>query len=374
MTLAVEKLMRPLFWFLALSAVTVPAFADPVESPPPVGAPLPSPEVGEARERFREATAAAEAGRWPQALELYRAAYALYPHATTAYNIGYCYGQLAEPARALFYTTHALDADAFEADRRLAPDRQAEAQASQALLLGRVASVSVNVHSAAPFTLSVDGVLLVPSGMAEGSFVPSPHEAPLASSPVHTRIVKLYLDPGRHELVLVSDGRTHARSLDVQAGQAASLDWSLGPSVTRAPSPAAAAAPGPRAPASVAPAPPAPAAAAAEVEASPYRKLAIGSFVVGGAGFGLALVSSFVVLAADSHLEDECRDDGVCPEAESDVVNRYKWGARLTNVGLWTGVIGSAAGVGFLVLDGADQEPDMSIVVQPASVELQGSF
>lgn len=374
MTLAVPSVVRQLLWFLASWAMTAPALGESVESAQRAEPAADSPAVGEARERFREATLAAEAGRWPEALELYRAAYALYPHATTSYNIGYCYGQLAEPARALLYTSRALDPGAFEAGRRLGPERQAEAQAFQRLLLGRVASVSVSIDSAAPFRLSVDGVPLVPSGMPEGSFVASSSESASVDNPVHSRKVKLYLDPGTHELVLVSEGRTHARPLEVQAGQVASLDWSLGPALAPAPSPAVAAAPRPPAPTPLASAALAPTAPAPETEASSYRKLAVGSFVVGGAGFAVALVSSFVVLAADSHLDDECSDDGVCPEAESEVVNRYRWGARLTNVGLWTGVIGGAAGVGFLLLDGVDQGPEMSVVVQPAAVELQGSF
>ena len=325
-------------------------------------------EADEARQRFREASVAAESGQWDLALGSYRAAYAVYPHATTLYNIAYCHAQLGQPARALYYTARSLDPAAFAADRRLAAERQAEAQAFQRLLLERVSAVTVSVDPAHPFTLRVDGVRLVFTGTPENGFVPDPERAP-ASDPVFTQRVTVHLDPGSHAFVLTSEGKSYVRSLDLVAGQVVSMPWSVQRAVNVATSAPAAATLTHTAPPA---APPAPAPKPAD-ESSVYRPLAIGSFVVGGAGLGLALVSGIVALKTHSQLEDEC-PDGACDEDESHEVDRYQTAAQLSNIGLWTGLAGGALGVGFLLLDRADKPQQLSVVVTPARIELRGAF
>lgn len=355
---------------VALSlALVYPAQAEPGQA---AGEGSVSREADAARQRFREASVAAESGEWEQALGLYRSAYATYPHATTLYNIAYCYAQLGQAARALYYTTRALDPAAFEADRRLAAERQAEAQAFQNVLLERTRTVTVGVDPARAFTLRVDGTRLVPTGTPDGSFVPDPEgSASPVADPVFAERVTLHLDPGMHELVLTSDGRSFVRSLDVVADQVVSMPWSL----QRAPAaPTSLDASAPAAPAHAAP----PAATwdpALEPagESSVYRPLAIGSFVAGGTGLGLALVSGIVALSTHSQLEDKC-PNGQCDEDESHEVDRYQTAAQLTNVGLWTGLVGGALGVGFVLLERADKPQQLSVGVAPARVDLRGSF
>jgi len=359
-------------WLVALSlTLGSPVFAE--SGAAAVGAEgSASREVDAARQRFREASVAAENGEWELALGLYRSAYAMYPHATTLYNIAYCHGQLGQSARALYYATRALDPAAFEAGRRLAAERQAEAQAFQKQLLERASVVTVSVDPARAFTLRVDGARLVLTGTPDGSFVPDPEWSP-AADPVFTERVSLRLDPGSHEFVVTSGGRPFVRSLDVVAGQVVSMPWSLQPdAVPKSPRAHEAAAPVPPARA-VPSAATAPAAREPAGESSVYRPLAIGSFVAGGTGLSLALVSGIVALTTHDQLEEEC-PDGECDEAESQAVDRYQTAAQLTNVGLWTGLLGGALGVGFVLLERTHEQQQLSVVVAPARVELRGAF
>ena len=362
----IAHLSRRGSWLVALSlALVYPAHAEPGEV---AGEGSVSREADAARQRFREASIAAESGEWELALGLYRSAYAMYPHATTLYNIAYCYAQLGQSAHALYYTTRALDPAAFEADRRLAAERQVEAQAFQKVLLERASAVTVSVDPARPFTLRVDGTRLVLTGTLDGSFVPDP-EGSSATDPVFAARVTLHLDPGSHELVLTSDGRSFARSLDLVAGQAVSMPWSVQPAAGVPANPSAA----------VTPAHAAPPATTSHTTIEPaagssiYRPLAIGSFVAGGTGLGLALVSGIVALSTHSQLEDKC-PNGQCDEDESHQVDRYQTAAQLTNVGLWTGLVGGALGVGFVLLERADQPEQLSVSVAPARVELRAAF
>lgn len=362
-------------WLFALFSLGAdPAFAVALEATTPTGKGGASPQASAARQRFREASSAAHSGQWQAALKLYRSAYALYPHATTLYNIGYCHGQLGEPTRALYYTSRALDPSAFEADRRLAPDREATARAFQQVLLGRVGSVTLSVSSKHPFFLKVDGVPPVPAGVGDGSFVPNPDASVATEDQVFVERVSLHLDPGPHEIVIDSDSGTYGRSIEVVAGQAVSIPWALEsePPANALPAPVPAA-PEP----AVTPFPSGASGPNANAghggEPGPYRSLAISSFVVGGAGLGLALVSGIVVLTTDNHLDSVC-DGGDCPVEESEAVDRYRTAAQFTNVGLWTGAVGVALGAGFLLLDHADDRPGLSVVVEPSRVELQGTF
>lgn len=366
-------------WLFALfAALADPALATPSQSGAAVGEGAASPEASEARQRFREASVAAEQGQWQAALELYRSAYALYPHATTLYNIAYCHGELGEPTRALYYTTRALEPGAFEADRRLAPEREAAARAFQQVLFERVGSVTLSVDSKHPFLLKVDGAPPVPTGTGDGSFVPQPDASVASEDRVFLERVTLRLDPGSHELVIVSEGRTYRRSIEVVPEQAVSIPWSLGHETE----PAGAAPTTVAAPPSPAPPSPAPTANAETMRApapvvadgsSVYYPLAISSFVVGGAGLGLGLVSGIVVLTTDNHLGEAC-DGSACPEEEAEAVERHQTAAQLTNVGLWTGLAGGVLGVGFLLLDRTDDRAGLSVVVEPSRVGVRGTF
>ncbi len=378
MRLVLPHVLGPTACLLALSiALSDPVFAAPDASAATGTAGAASPEASEARRRFREASSAAESGQWQAALKLYRSAYALYPHATTLYNIGYCHGQLGESTRALYYTSQALDPGAFPAGRTLADEREAAARNFQQLLLERLGSVTLTVESKRPFLLKVDGAPPVPSGTGDGSFIPQPDASVAHEDRVFLERVTLRLDPGSHEVVIVAEDGSYGRTLEVVPGQTITIPWSLGSEpepakaapVVLAPPPAPAAPPPPAAKAererSIAPAP--------EHESSVYRPLALSSFVVGGAGLGLGLVSGIVVLTTGHQLDDVC-EGGACPEEESRAVDRYRIAAQLTNVGLWTGVVGGALGAGFLLLDRTDDQPGLSVSVGASRVELQGSF
>lgn len=375
-------LLRPLLGLCALTAAAVePALARASEPPSLVSAGAASSEADEARQRFREASAAAERGHWQKALELYRSAYALFPHATTLYNIGYCHAQLGESTRALYYTARALDSEVFDGDRQLALEHEARARALVAMLLEQIGSVTISIDSQLPFSLTVDGAASVPTGTGDGSFVPSPDASVTSDDRAFLERVTLRLDPGVHEIAIDSGGRTYVRSIEVIAGHAVSINWLLDTD-------AAASATAPVAPAATAPArlPVTAAPAIADNKAqralatapaegsSVYRPLAISSFVVGGAGLGLGLISGVVALTTHNHLEAVCTDGGACSEAEAEAVNRYQTAALLTNVGLWTGLGGGVLGIGFLLLDRADDGREVSLAVDPSGVELRGTF
>jgi tetratricopeptide (TPR) repeat protein len=59
------------------------------------------PEIGRARELFKEGTHFARRGEWSEAIVCFERAYALHPHAATTYNLAYSARALGEDARAL---------------------------------------------------------------------------------------------------------------------------------------------------------------------------------------------------------------------------------------------------------------------------------
>jgi len=301
----------------------------------------------QSRALFREASQRANAGEWQRALELYRAAYASYPHATTLFNIGYSELQLGELTASLYLISRALDGAAFEPPRRLSEERRGVAEATKRDLLERLAVIRVRT-SAAGLSVRVDGRVLAPvAGESPASFVP--YGGSLESEvPRIEDGARLLVEVGEHKLSLASGEQSAETTVTLRAGEAFELVWPPPPPISAPPvAPSVALAtkpPPPRRERKETPPPKAPDTGRGEG----LRTAGYASLVVGGVGLLLAGVSAAVLVATDQHLDSACPAQR-CPESESGAVSRYQTAARLTNVGLVTGVAGAAVGTGLLV-------------------------
>ena len=79
--------------FVALTVFSGAASAQRIVVPPPLGEPS-ADDLSTARERFAEGTAAAEEGRWADALSAFRQAYELSGISAALYNVGTTYRSL----------------------------------------------------------------------------------------------------------------------------------------------------------------------------------------------------------------------------------------------------------------------------------------
>lgn len=299
----------------------------------------------QSRTLFREASEHANAGRWQRALELYRSAYASYPHATTLFNIGYSELQLGELTASLYLINRALDDAAFDPPRRLSEERRGVAEATKRDVLERLAVVNVRT-SAAGLSLRVDGRVLAPvAGESPASFVP--YGGALASEvPRIADGARVFVEVGERRLSLASGNQSAETTVTLRPGEPFELVWPPPP-------------PAPAVNLSIPVAPKVPPARPPRTEAQPpkspdadkaegLRTAGYASLAVGGVGLLMAAVSAVVLVATDQHLDSACPAQR-CPESESGAVNRYQTAAHLTNVGLVAGVAGVAVGTGLLV-------------------------
>ena len=328
-----------------------------------------------AREKFVVAYAHAERQEWSLAREAYAEAFALYPHATTLFNLGYCRAQLGDLIGAWFEIARALASDEFEATRRLSSERRTQAEQQLEALAARLAVLQLP-ESAAFAQLRVNGEAPTDVGFLEpGTLLSgSPAVDSQTPSPLQPSARRVYVNPGHHEVALTRGEHSRFQEVTLAEGQAfelAELEVEPpAPAVAGVASklPARAPTPTDRKALVVPSEPPAPVA-----EPRPMRSAGIVALATAGAGFGLALGAGIVAARTDQHLDEVCDADHSCPPAYHDDVDRYRTAAYLTYFGVALGAAGTLTGVSLLWMD-HEQRRSASLAVSPNGVRFTTRF
>jgi len=319
----------------------------------------------EARQRFAAASELAKRGDWALALAAYRESFELFPSAVTLFNLGYCHAQLGHWVSALRVTTAALEGTRFDADHRLTPERRLVAEAQ---LESVQAHVGMIAFSGAPVSrVVVDGVGATGLGGSDhGAYVVDPVVLPEltaeSSAPANSHVQTVVMDPGQHRVTVTT--ALGEGSYDVVLASKDRKDLRVDPTLVPALS------------APIQPAVAAPAAVAQGPNSTNWATTAgVGALVVGGVGFGLAAGFGVVARNADAELAEACGPELVCGPAQQDTVERYRQAVTWTNVGLVTGVIGTAAGLSLLLLIPAPKAGGTTAVsLSPSGAVLRRTF
>jgi hypothetical protein len=317
-----------------------------------------------ARQQFSEASALAKEGEWSAALSRYRDSFALYPHATTLFNVGFCLGKLGDRLAALRVTTAALDSRGFYADRSLQPERRRVAEAQVLALQAQLAQVIFSGGEV--LAVTVDGAPTTTlDGMSPAVHVPKgatlPELAGRDDEPVSEPPRAVIVLPGPHRVAVRTTRGWQSFDVSPLAGEQhhLKLDLVTVPPVTV---PTATT----RAPEHAAP----------ERRSVNWRNAAgFGALAVGGAGLGLAAVFGVMARNADAQLAEACRVDLACEPEQQDTIQRYRRSVTWANVGLIAGVVGVSAGVSILLLvPSSPPEAKVALDVYPNGATLTHSF
>jgi hypothetical protein len=316
--------------------------------------------VAAARSEFRQASSLAAGQAWAEALRHYEAAYSLFAHPTTLYNIGVCHEKLGDDAQAFRFTLLALRAKQSDAST-LAPEIRAQAEVALKALESRVAVVELESHGAT-LRVEVDGrrTTLLSTETDDALFVDS--QATLESVPF-AGSARLILDPGPHQITLRDGSRGETLSFTTVAGSRTSFQWSSpAPSQTSSP---AVAQPAPRPPLALPP-----------THNHPLQHAAVGSLIVGGASLVVGVVAGGVALSAKNQLDRMCNADGTCPRSESSTLSRFETASTISSVGFAVGLVASAAGVSLLLLSPPTTKapPPFALRLAPTQIALLASF
>jgi hypothetical protein len=336
-------------------------------------APAPSASVVDsdrdaARRKFSEASALAKREQWSAALSTYRDSFALYPHAMTLFNVGFCLGQMGDWLAALRVTTAALDRERVEADLSLRAERRQTAEAQ--LLAIRAQLAELQLAGAEVLAVTVDGALATTLGGANAAIyapegAPLPELAGYADSHFSEPPRSLFVLPGPQRVAVQTTRGWQTFDVSPRAGEQLPLELDVTPPalpavpVARPPQPSAGA---PRRPV-----------------ADPRRRLdwrktaGVSALALGGAGLGLAAAFGVVARNADAQLADACSPDLGCGREQQATVDRYRRSMTWVNVGLITGVVGVSAGVSILLLVPAPQTKT-ALSLAPGSITLTHSF
>lgn len=313
-----------------------------------------------ARERFRRASAAAQAGNWREALALYRGSVERYLHATTLSNIGYCHERLGDDAAAMRDTMRALSLGVERPDRGLDAERAAQAESALALLEARVGRIRVT--SAEPgVRMRVDRLALRPTTHAgsrllftDDSLAP---EFALVEEPG-----VVVLNAGSHLVEWRTATTIHEQRVVVSAGRELEL---------RLVEPAGAP---PRAsPPRSAPLPPQPSTPRAEDEDEAVSTWAVWSFAASGVALATGAASGAVAWSTEERLDSRCASDGSCPPSQDARVERFETAATVSNVAFGVAALALGAGIVFLVVDGDSGRSPLHVRLS-TRLELEGAF
>jgi hypothetical protein len=324
---------------------------------------VPETEILAARAEFRQASALAAAEDWPLALHHYEAAYALFAHPTSLYDIGVCHEKLGDDAQALRYTLWALRGSTIE-DRKLDPEIRVQAEAARQTLETRVAAIELDSHGAL-LSVEVDGQKTTLLETETGSVLFVELRASAESRPVaFNGNARLILNPGAHQ-VTVGDGvRNETRALALLAGSRARFEWSVesSPAPQRPALPKQVSVPLPMAPPQPSP-------------NHTLRQVAVGSLIVGGVGVLVGAIAGGVALSAKNQLDDACSEGGTCPPGEASTVSRFDTATTVSSVGFAVGLVASAAGAGILLLSPATKSaPTVALRIAPTHAAVLTSF
>lgn len=324
---------------LSLAAVlslswTCPAGAQ--ETEPPVDTTDPGDEYrDDARRLATEAATHYDAGEYELALDLFLRAGRLYDAPTLKFWQARCLEQMGRlvdaEARYAEVARTRVDDDAPEAFL----SAQRDSEAALAELRKRLPTITIVIHQAKDISkVELDGRVLPP---------------PLVGAPVA-------VDPGTHVIkVTRSSGPERVESVAIVESQAqvvhvnfdAPKQTPLVPIMTPTP------------------------------EAPPSNfhwrtTVGVSSLVLGTIGVGVGVFAG--VKAMDKHrtLEDNCGDEGDCPEAFHEDVDSFRTWRAVSTVGYAVGIVGVGAGTVLLLL--GDDEPRTAVQLRPNGAALTHLF
>jgi len=326
----------------------------------------------EARQLFVEGSKEAKSEEWSQALELYLESQSLYPHSTTLYNVGHCYGKLGQYSSAWYFTERALHPTALTADRRLSEANERSANEQLRNFEEELGRLVINLGTESRLIVngnrpvrSTTGVLLVIEGQ-EGAQEPISGE------------VTLLIEPGEHSLRFQSEKEEGTIRVVTAQGGVSHLTWpELATSATPevAPAPELQVSEAASVPAASDERVSAPQPEASRSQEKWLRRIQWTGFGVGAAGGITALVAGIVASTTASSLNDACDPNGVCPTALEARVLRHERAVKWTNVGIWTALSGVCVGAGATLLrhqlkDGRQ----LAAEAIPGGLRVKGSF
>lgn len=173
--------------------------------------------------------------------------------------------------------------------------------------------------------------------------------------------VDVPVDPGLHDLEVRRPGReTIARQLTFVEGRREALTISLDVK------PAEPVAVPVMKPVVMAPPPAQP-----KQESSSDDTLGYVLIGAGAAGTVVGVLTGIAALGAKSELDEVCTPG--CPPSHEDTLDTYRLHRTLSYVGFGVGVAGVAAG-GYLLLSGTKEEPNLALGVTPRGARLWGRF
>jgi hypothetical protein len=321
----------------------------------------------EARERFRRASAAAQAGDWRGALALYRDSAERYPHATTLSNIGYCYERLGDDAAAMRETLRALSLGLEQPERGLDAERVAQAESALALLETRVGRIRL-ISTEPAVRMRVDGQALRPQTTLAGQRVLFT-EATLAPefSLVEGPSV-LVLNPGSYVVQWRTGTNAHEQRVIVSAGRELELRLVEPASSATAPAPTRSVEP-----ARSVPVPAQSSTRRAGNHDETLSQWAVWSFAASGVALATGAASGAIAWSTERRLDARCASDGACPPSQDARVDRFATAATVSNVAFGVGALALGAGIVVLLVE-RDSEPSRLQLRLSTRLELEGAF
>lgn len=327
-----------------------------------------------ARHYFVRGGRAASQGAWQQAIDAYLESYVHFAHASTLHNIGRCYYELGDTYRAVFFTARALYEPSGEDIAGLSEASRARAREQLSELLEPLGQVTLASEQAlpGPVVVQVDEVPVSVVPLGDTSWLlPVPRGA---GKPIVWQLQDvLLLEPGSHRIRVTFGGQSQSVPVEVIKDK----PTAIGLEPWRTDEPAA----NPRHPSKVA-ARVVGHAAATHVSTgpepdggsvTPLYYLALGSWAVSAASFGVALAAGLDAKATDAALVRRCAE-GRCPMSYADEVERYDAAVVTTYVGLGVGALAAAVGGTLWMLDQKRDGSSLSFSVDAQYVSLSARF
>jgi hypothetical protein len=294
--------------------------------------------------------------------------------------MGLCYLQLGDRSLAWFSIGAALAAGSAEAGRALSQQNHQEALRLHQRLESQLSRVEVEFTS--PSWLRLDQRALV-KGSGADVYVRSP-DSNTEDVWFSGRVV-LFVNPGERSLTFGHEGEEQTIRIALSAGATVRVQQ---PRASKLPAPQSSALqplalPTPEAR-------PAGTTSAAEMqhlkrsEAQAPRGLSQrelwlkraqwGGFGLAGAGAVVAMVSGIMRANMKATLSEACDADGWCPPSMDDEVLRYRRTSTWTNIGVWTGIAGSALGVSATIWRAQLNKSPVALTAGLGQVNLKGRF
>lgn len=315
-----------------------------------------------ARSLYREGAALARSGKFEQAIQRFSASFALFRHATTLFNIGYCQERRGDAAAALRELLSASMLGAAEPARALSPEYLERANELRRALAARVGRVVLEID--APISnLRANGERLTQRADADGALWFAEPEAALGDSTLTGRAT-LVLNPGPQVLTWSSSQGQASHSVTVQPGAEVSLRLmpnARGSASTRLATPEGV---------HRVPAP----AASSKPASDPVRNVGIGAVSVGGVLVAVGLGAGISAIVTNNELAANCDDSGVCPPSQDGRIAHFQTMTTVATVGVLGGVALASAGLTILLTrPHANASAGLKMRIA-SSIEVSGEF